>query len=589
MWADIETRVDYLNYQEIAEVAGEILMNQSMRPVSVGIFGTWGTGKSSLLNLIEEDVRNRAPEGALIIRFDAWLYQGFDDARAALMDVIARTLYEHAKSDAGLLETAKSLIKRVRVVRALGLGVEVFAAASGIPLFGVGTRAVAAVENFADGTASEGDTKALVAAGKEVKGLLKPEEQKSPPEEIDAFREEFGELLVKLGKTMIVFVDNLDRCLPTQTIHTLEALRLFLFMRQSAFVVAADEAMVRDSVSQYFRGADDRHVKDYLDKLIQVPIRVPRSGVAEIRAYLFMLLAEADVDEANVRTKLRNLLESNLRRSWTDPPVTVDQVLEVLGKDKERLGSRFDTADKMATLLANASLVEGNPRIVKRMLNVVRLRTTIAARREMPINEEMVAKFALFERCVDPDAINKLYALINEALAGKPHLIKDLELACDDPEKFEQLCPEEWKKHVVFLLSWFELKPSLQIDLRPLVYLSRDITPIRSSGSNLSKTAADAVTRLRNVARPGSRVAQDAIKGIPDGEHSSVMRELIADLKNHQDWSSRPTAFVGAQMLAESDASAAVVLSSFLNSLTVRPGPWFKASVAEKQWFKGEA
>src|SRR5690606_26570286 len=135
-------------------------------------------------------------------------------------------------------------------------------------------------------------------------------------------------------------------------------------------------------------------------------------------------------------------------------------------------------------LLANASLVEGNPRIVKRMLNVVRLRTTIAARREMPINEELVAKFALFERCVDSAAINKLYALINEAPAGQPHLIKDLELACDDPERFGQLCPEEWKTHVAFLLSWFELKPTLQTDLRPLVYLSREITPIRSSGSN---------------------------------------------------------------------------------------------------------
>lgn len=588
MWADIETRVDYLNYREIAEVAGEILMNRSMRPVSVGIFGTWGTGKSSLLNLIEDDVKARDPDDVLIIRFDAWLYQGFDDARAALMDVIARTLYEQAKADTGLIKLAQSLVKRVRLVRALGFGAEIFAAANGIPMFGAGARAVSAVDNFIGGTASVEDSKALVAAGKEARGLIKPEEKKSPPEEIDAFRKEFSELLIELGKTMIVFVDNLDRCLPVQTIHTLEALRLFLFMEQSAFVVAADEDMVRDSVSQYFRGADDRHVKDYLDKLIQVPIRVPRSGVAEIRAYLFMLLAESDMADAAARTRLRDLLESNLRRSWVDPPLTVDELLKEIGANEEKLGSSFDTADKMATLLANASLVEGNPRIVKRMLNVVRLRTTIATRRAMPINEEMVAKFALFERCVDTAAINKLYALINEALAGKPQLIKDLELACDDPEKFEQLCPDEWKKHIVFLLSWFELKPSLQIDLRPLVYLSRDITPIRSSGSSLSKPAADAIARLRNVARPSSRVAQDAIKAIPDGEHTSVMRELVAEMKNHQDWTGRPPAFVGAQLLADSNPAAATVLVSYLTSLTVKLGPWFKAAVNGKEWYQGE-
>lgn len=587
MWADIETRVDYLNYQEIAEVAGEILLNRSMRPVSVGIFGTWGTGKSSLLNLIEDGVRAQASDGVLIIRFDAWLYQGFDDARAALMDVIARTLYEQVKADAGLKGTALSLIRRVRVVRALGLGAEMLVAAHGIPMFGAGAKAIAAVGNFVDGTANEEDAKALKEAGKEVGALIKPVEQKSPPEEIDAFRAEFGELLTKLEKTMIVFVDNLDRCLPTQTIHTLEALRLFLFMEQSAFVVAADEQMVRDSVSQYFRGADERHVKDYLDKLIQVPIRVPRSGVAEIRAYLFMLLAESDVADSAARARLRQLLGKNLRRSWIDPPVTVEEVIGAIGAKDERLSTSFDTADKMATLLANASLVEGNPRIVKRMLNVVRLRTTIAARREMPINEELVAKFALFERCVDSAAINKLYALINEAPAGQPHLIKDLELACDDPERFGQLCPEEWKTHVAFLLSWFELKPTLQTDLRPLVYLSREITPIRSSGSNLSKAAAEAVIRLRNAVRPTSRVAQDAMRAIPEGEHAAVMRELISELKNHQDWNARPQVFIGAQMLADNNTDAGAVLASYLASLQVKMGPWFKAAVSGKDWFKG--
>ena len=48
MWSDIEARSDYLNYLEVAEVVSEILLDPEMRPVSVGIFGTWGTGKSRL-------------------------------------------------------------------------------------------------------------------------------------------------------------------------------------------------------------------------------------------------------------------------------------------------------------------------------------------------------------------------------------------------------------------------------------------------------------------------------------------------------------------------------------------------------------
>ena len=107
MWSDIETRIDYLNYLELAEVVSEILLDRRMRPVSVGVFGTWGTGKSSLLNLIESQIRREASEKVIVIRFDAWLYQGYDDARAALMEVIARTLYEAAKDDENLLDLGK--------------------------------------------------------------------------------------------------------------------------------------------------------------------------------------------------------------------------------------------------------------------------------------------------------------------------------------------------------------------------------------------------------------------------------------------------------------------------------------------------
>lgn len=49
--------------------------------------------------------------------------------------------------------------------------------------------------------------------------------------------------------------------------------------------------MIRSSVADYFKGASQRHQIDYLDKLIQVPIRVPKAGVREIRSYLFMLYA----------------------------------------------------------------------------------------------------------------------------------------------------------------------------------------------------------------------------------------------------------------------------------------------------------
>lgn len=589
MWSDIETKRDYLNYLELAEVVSEVLLNPSMRPVSVGVFGTWGTGKSSLLNLIENQLQDDAKDTVIIIRFDAWLYQGYDDARAALMDVIARRLYEAAKKDAGLQGLAKSLLARVNTMRTLGLGIEVVAALHGVPLMGVGSKAVAGIGKLLAGTPEAEDTQAVADGVKAVAGLVDPAKSKSPPEHVDAFREEFQKLLIGLDKTLVVFVDNLDRCLPEQTIHTLEALRLFLFMEQSAFVVAADEDMVRHSVSQHFDGANERHVTDYLDKLIQIPVRVPRLGVTEIRAYLFMLFAEASEVDKTKLDKLRTALEKNLRASWKEPPITVEAASKLVGGDAA-ITMSFDIAERMSALLANSTFVEGNPRIVKRLLNVVRLRARIAERRDMPVDEAMVAKFALFERCADPVAVRKLYALINEAAQGKPELIVTLEKLADDPKMFEEACPDEWRKSLAFLHDWLGLKPALSgFDLRPLVYLSKETAVLRSVAGDMSQSSADAVLRLVNVKTLSSPAAAMAIAGIAPGEHEAVMRELLASLRGHVDWSDRPDAINGAVLLADADVEAGRQLGAFLGGLPGKRSPWLKALLRDKAWAKGIA
>ncbi len=587
MWSDVDARRDYLNYLEVAEAVSEILLDKNIRPVSVGVFGTWGTGKSSLLNLIEAQLRQSAKDGVIIIRFDAWLYQGYDDARAALMDVIARTLYEAAKDDAGLRGTASRMLDRVDKFRALGVGVELAAAAFGIPLFGVATRALGALGDVVGGKADEEDGEALVEGGKRVASIVRPGKEQSPPEQIDAFRKEFADVLVGLGKPLVVFVDNLDRCLPTQTIHTLEALRLFLFMEQTAFVVAADEDMVRNSVSQHFNGASSRHITDYLDKLIQIPVRVPRLGITEIRAYLFMLFADAgNVSEGDLKT-LQGALEDNLRHSWEAEPLTVEQALAFCDKPSDALRGSFEIADRMAPLLVNSTHVQGNPRLIKRLLNTVRLRAGIAARRKMPVDEAMVAKFALFERCADEQSINHLYSLITREHKGKSALIAQLEGLANDREKFIGNAPKEWEKNIGFIFDWFGLEPKLgNQDLRSLVYLSRETAVLRTSASGLSPIAIEVLAALRSAKTTSSPMALRALQTLPPGERSDVMRELVGHLRGLTDWKKKPDGFLGATLLAGIDAAAAAQLAVFIRNLPPPMAPWMHVIVKDAEWFK---
>ena len=484
-------------------------------------------------------------------------------------------------------DKAIGFLARVNKLRTLGVLVDVGAAAFGLPTFGAGSRAAAAIEHYIEGEADAGDANALKEGAKAAKSLLRPKKANSPPEEIDAFRREFGELLDGLGKTVVVFVDNLDRCMPTQTIHTLEALRLFLFMNQTAFVVAADEDMVRHAVSQHFKDASKNHVTDYLDKLIQIPVRVPRLGITEVRAYLFMLLASAGNAKSADVESLRRGLEENLRLSWSERPITAEQAVKLLAESAtDEIAASFHMADRMAHLLAVSSSVNGNPRIVKRLLNVVRMRGGIARRRKMPVDEALIAKLALFERCIDEGGVAYLYSEINAAAAGKPAIIETLEGLIDNKAEFDKVCPEAWKSRGDFVHEWLALSPPLKHkDLRPLVYLSRETTPLRTYSATLSAGSAEAVRVLARASSTASPTAKAAVQSIPDGEHAEVMRELIANMRSHGEWVDKPSGFSGAVLLAEYRESARELLVAFLKQLSGNTPPWLKLTLQNAKWY----
>ncbi|WP_284764347.1 P-loop NTPase fold protein [Arthrobacter sp. efr-133-R2A-63] len=125
------------------------------------------------------------------------------------------------------------------------------------------------------------------AAGR---ALLNPKAEYSPPKEIRALRDSFEDALKEIGVTLVVLIDGLDRCMPGTTISTLEAIRLFLFLKNTAFVIAADDNMIKHAVKQHFQGLDDDElVTNYFHKVVQIPIRVPALGTQEVRAYLMVL------------------------------------------------------------------------------------------------------------------------------------------------------------------------------------------------------------------------------------------------------------------------------------------------------------
>lgn len=586
MWSDVESSEDYLNFGEVSDLAVDILSAKDMLPISIGVFGNWGAGKSSLLKLIETKLENDQKD-YIVINFDAWLYQGFDDARASLLEVIATELLKSAKEDKSLLKKIKGLLRRVNGFRAFGLLAEGTALAFGVPTGGAAYRAANALGNAADGIQDQGEYEEGSDTVKEVKSqvssMIKPKEVKTPPQQIHAFRKEYEEILEELDKPVVIIIDNLDRCLPANAIHTLEAIRLFLFLKNTAFIIAADEEMIKFSVAEHFKGSSDRHQLDYIDKLIQVPIRVPKAGVREIRSYLFMLYAiEAGVDS----TKLKNLrqgLETALQQSWKDDPITRNEVLALLEfTEDNELAKSFERADRIAPILANSPIIHGNPRTVKRLLNVIKMRSKTADRRRMPIDEALITKLVVFERCAGAQATKDFYSLIDKE-QGKPSFISSLE-ANETTD-----LPKSWTDNpttAAFIDDWAKLEPKLSnIDLRPAIYLSRETIPIGTYITGISPSGREALNTLISTQNESSPTANELVKMIALEEKVPIMEGIVSHLRTVSDWTRKPTGFAGAYILAENSSASANILVRYLGSLNEQP-VWLKRVLNQSSWSK---
>jgi len=572
MWSDNETSIDYLNYVEVSEIICDMVTDSTLLPLSVGVYGGWGAGKSSVLQLVRRALESR--NDTIVIEFDAWLYQGFDEAKSAMMTVIASELL--AAAPVSIKDKARDLFGRANKLRFLGIGAEVGLAAAGVPTFGLLTRALGSVQDAWNGEADESDAEAIKDGAGEVAkkagGLFSKKEIKTPPEEIAAFKEEFAAVLNGMGKRLVVFVDNLDRCLPENAIRGLEAMRLFLSMDKTAFVIAADVDIIRHAVSTHFKGASQRHVIDYLDKLIQFPVTVPKLGMREVLSFLCMLIATRSGADANQIENLRGFLIKSIQTSWqSEEELKRDDVLAILGNDAN-LASQIDTAFRIAPILAYSKAVSGNPRLIKRMMNVVRMRHATAVRRAMNLDEAIITKLALFERCTDEATFRALLDLINAAPGGRSPIF-------DAARREEVPMPESLVAHKPFVEEWLELEPTLKnVDLRPAIYLARETLPLQLKSKSLSPNARQAVSELLKAATLSSRAARTSIGKIPADEILDVMQELVGHLRQNGDWDNKRNDLNGAIILAQEKTESAAVLEAFLKTVQ-NPKPWFREMV----------
>jgi predicted KAP-like P-loop ATPase len=316
--------------------------------------------------------------------------------------------------------------------------------------------------------------------------------------------------------------------------------------------------MIRHSVAKHFNDPNTAHVRDYLDKVIQVPLRVPQVGTEDLRAYMYSLfvgLAAPDKLPA-----VQKHLMAALQQGWKGHTFDKAAVAKLADEPAELLDN-LAIADVLAPILAWAPNVQGNPRIVKRLLNAVFLRRMLAAHRQMNIDLATLAKLAVFERCTDGPATLALYRMVMEGEDAEKHLLPAAK------GKYADL-PQEWTAHADFVEKWRAMEPRFDdaAKLRPAVFLSRDVMAPARSRSELSEAARAAVEALLKVDSVNSPVGKKIVEGLPESDRRAAMSQLIEAMRP-SDWSASVPGLHGAVILAKASPDAMAELKAFLGGL----------------------
>lgn len=295
------------------------VIKSSDTPLTVGVFGPWGSGKTSLLRLVQEELLRQPGEGhwrALPVWFNAWQYDRDDALWRALILTVLDSLRKAEPGAVEELDRIEASLYRVVEWDELGKWTVDWAHALEGTVRGATQIALAFFPGAAvlaskleegwsllrgEATTAEQIEEAAKAIRQEVQ-TFRREQVRS----LEQFQREFKELVyervVGRNKRLVIFIDDLDRCLPEKAIEVLETLKLFLSAEGCFFFIAADRDVIEKGIRVKYQGflmgsteaTDDESVarrlpitgRDYIEKIVQLPFSLPPLERQKVAAFI---------------------------------------------------------------------------------------------------------------------------------------------------------------------------------------------------------------------------------------------------------------------------------------------------------------
>ncbi|MFJ6252758.1 MULTISPECIES: P-loop NTPase fold protein [unclassified Streptomyces] len=538
LWSDEPTHLDLLSFDAVAKTVAQAVLDDALDPVTVGISGAWGSGKTTVLRLIEDELASPLSEtdaAVLVISTDPWRYDPGVGAKETLIgEVLSAVAAELArKEQPGQLRShARTMLTTLRQRVDWAKALQVAAKTSltlQLPSVDDLTSLINTEPNNQDADATDPSTRGL-----------------------GEFRSEFCTLMgsAELShlKRVVVLVDDLDRCLPETVVDTLETIRLFLAVPKMAFVVAADEHRVADALRTRFpapsstrHGTEERYFEEpaslYLHKIVQTTVPLPTLSRFDTEAFLVLLQLSQRLPVEDLTPYIEACVRLRREKGLLD-----DLATTVNGND---ISAELVFASRMTPILYEK--LQGSPRRIKRFLNDLRVRQSVAGHRGIVLEADIVAKLMVLEKLLPDSFATVLEWLARgelrsrmaklEATAGRPTLTspeaEDLGTSPDrdGPSQEEQDLAPDGDEPVTFedeLIRWAKLSPGLgSVDLAPYLYLAAAFSGEQLLDAGLPGRLRDIAANLLSTSRFDQHRVTDAdISALGEDDAQSLVEYL---------------------------------------------------------------
>ena len=468
MWSDNETTQDLLGYQVHADLLRKIILNDAMLPISIGVFGNWGSGKSSLMLLLQQSLHeweeSHQNEHNIILQvyFNSWQFESYDSTKLTMIESILEALDKDINTRKDVFERADDLLARINFLK--------------VGVFILKKAYDNLTPDWMKKWLPKKDDIDKITGKDKYNNLLEDVTKGNTSKFIATFRELFEDLVNDMGyKAVIVYVDDLDRCDPKRIIGCLEAVKLFVNVKKTAFVIGADERIIEYAISQHYpiqmkKEDISSTFSDYLEKLIQLPYKLPRLSDNEQETYITLLLCKNHLNEIHFNQIHQKYLE--FRKTDKHSKYNIDDIKANIPENQNI--DFYAVEYRLPIVPIIKQFLNGNPRQLKRFLNTLYVRQELAdVAGFRDIRPDVLTKIMVLEyNTLYNSRFEELYKLQNENGGVLP--LEDVEQEAKTEEGIQN---PQWKDNWSsdYLKQWLSSEPSLKdINLQNYFWVARD-------------------------------------------------------------------------------------------------------------------